>query len=97
MVYAGVWTKNDGKKVRVAMKTLFDPSVDAELKREFMDELVVMAPLRHENILRIYGACVTPPNMFMCLEMMDRSLSGLLHQSVRNQGFAKALVPLRPT
>ena len=45
----------------VALKTLFDPKVDRELMQEYQDELLVMASLKHPNIVEFLGASMTPP------------------------------------
>ena len=76
LVYEGKWRGR-----RVALKTLFDPRVTEDVKREYMDELLVMAQLSHPNIVTLLGACVKPPNMCMVLELCDRSLHQLLHAS----------------
>ena len=64
----------------VALKTLFDPRVDATLKREYMDELEVMAQLHHPNIVAFFGACTVPPNLCFVMELCEMSLYQLLHQ-----------------
>ncbi|KAK7249716.1 protein kinase [Aureococcus anophagefferens] len=45
LVYKGWWGDDP-----VAIKTLFDPKVDAKLKQEYMDELLVMSELKHRNV-----------------------------------------------
>jgi len=64
----------------VALKTLFDPRVDDALKREYTDELHVMARLRHPNVVRFDGACVEPPNLCFVMELCEHSLYQRLHQ-----------------
>ncbi|TYZ60506.1 hypothetical protein PybrP1_007958 [[Pythium] brassicae (nom. inval.)] len=70
----------------VAVKTLFDPRVDAELKQEFMDELLVMSKLRHKNVVGLIGACTQPPNLCMVMELCESSLHHALHAT--NQFFS---------
>ena len=53
LVYKGWWGDDP-----VAIKTLFDPKVDAKLKQEYMDELLVMSELKHRNVVTFYGACM---------------------------------------
>ena len=48
----------------VALKTLFDPKVDAALQKEYLDELLVMASLKHRNVVRFIGGCVDPPDLY---------------------------------
>ena len=63
----------------VALKTLFDPRVDKKLMQEFMDELHVMGSLAHPSIVRVLGANITPPKLFIVMELCDRSLYQFLH------------------
>ena len=65
----------------VAVKAMFDPRVDEQLKREFLDELHVMARVRHPHIVKLYGACVRPPRMCFVMQLCTRSLFQLLHLS----------------
>lgn len=76
LVYKGWWGDDP-----VAIKTLFDPKVDAKLKQEYMDELLVMSELKHRNVVTFYGACMEPPRHFFVMELCDRSLYELLHGS----------------
>ena len=90
LVYEGKWRGR-----QVALKTLFDPRVTESVKREYMDELLVMAQLSHPNIVGLLGACVKPPNMCMVIELCDRSLHQLLHQSrIRVEPRAMVLMAL---
>jgi hypothetical protein len=75
IVYDGWW----GDKP-VALKTLFDPRVEKELKQEFMDELIVMSKLHHPNIIELFGASIKPPNLCICMELCSCSLFDLLHR-----------------
>jgi serine/threonine protein kinase len=64
---------------RVALKTLFDTRVDEVLKKEYLDELLVMSKLKHSNIVSFMGACMTPPNLCFVMELCDNSLYNILH------------------
>lgn len=64
----------------VAVKTLFDPRINEELKKEFMDELIVMSKVKHSNIVKFLGASMTPPNLCFVMELCDCSLSDMLHK-----------------
>ncbi|KAF0710134.1 Aste57867_5585 [Aphanomyces stellatus] len=65
----------------VALKTLFDPRVDAALKQEFMDELLVMSKLEHPNVVEFIGACMEAPNLCFVMELCAMSLYDMLHGS----------------
>lgn len=65
----------------MAVKVLFDPKVNDALKREFMDELHVMARLHHPHVVRLLAACVRPPKMCFVMELCTQSLFQLLHLS----------------
>ena len=56
----------------VALKTLFDPKVDAALQKEYLDELLVMASLKHKNVVRFIGGCVDPPDLFFVMISASR-------------------------
>jgi serine/threonine protein kinase len=74
IIYQGHWKGQD-----VALKTLFDSRISADLKKEYMDELLVMSKLNHSNIVKFLGACMTPPNLCFIMELCDRSLFTMLH------------------
>ena len=76
VVYEGYWRGR-----HVAMKTLFDPRVSDKLKQEFMDELHVMSALSHPNIVELLAANTKPPKLVIVMELCDRSLAQLLHQT----------------
>ena len=61
------------------MKTLFDNRISDELRSEYMDELLVMSKVKHSNIVRFIGACMTPPNLCFVMELCNCSLYQLLH------------------
>uniref|UniRef100_A0A7S1XNW2 Protein kinase domain-containing protein n=1 Tax=Phaeomonas parva TaxID=124430 RepID=A0A7S1XNW2_9STRA len=64
---------------RVAIKMLFDPRMDLNLKREFMDEVMVLSGLSHPNIVKFLGAVTQPPNLCFAMELCDTSLFTMLH------------------
>lgn len=68
------------KGENVALKTLFDPRVSEELKKEYMDELLIMSRVSHSNIVKFLGACMTPPNLFFVMERCNGSLYTMLHE-----------------
>lgn len=65
----------------MALKTLFDPKVNEELKQEFMDELLIMSQVSHPNIVTFYGASLKPPTLCFVMELCECSLFDLLHDS----------------
>lgn len=74
IIYKGYW-----KKKAVALKTLFDARISEDLKKEYMDELLVMSKVDHSNIVKFLGACMTPPNLCFLMELCDTSLHQILH------------------
>lgn len=74
IIYRGFW-----KNQPVALKTLFDTRISADLKKEYMDELLVMSRVKHSNIVRFLGACMTPPNLCFIMELCETSLFHILH------------------
>eukprot|EP00941_MAST-03F_sp_MAST-3F-sp1_P005498 g5498.t1 len=75
LVYKGKWRGRS-----VALKTLFDPNF-ANVKDEYFDELRVMASIKHENIVRLLGACVQPPKLYFVMELCGNTLYHLIHLS----------------
>lgn len=74
IIYKGWWGDRP-----VALKTLFDARISGDLKKEYMDELLVMSRLNHSNIVEFLGACMTPPNLCFIMELCDTSLFNILH------------------
>ncbi|KAG2427868.1 hypothetical protein HXX76_012188 [Chlamydomonas incerta] len=48
-------------------------------QRAFLQELEVLARMRHPNIVQLLAACATPPQLALVVELMDCSLDQLLH------------------
>lgn len=74
IIYRGWWRDQP-----VALKTLFDARISADLKKEYMDELLVMSRVTHSNIVKFLGACMTPPNLCFIMELCEGSLFNRLH------------------
>ena len=74
IIYKGWW-----KDKPVGLKTLFDARIGEDLKKEYMDELLVMSKVKHQNIVGFLGACMTPPNLCFIMELCECSLYQLLH------------------
>ena len=74
VIYRGYY-----KDQSVALKTLFDSRIGEDLKKEYMDELLVLSKVKHSNIVTFLGACMTPPNLCFVMEMCETSLFNLIH------------------
>jgi serine/threonine protein kinase len=74
IIYKGWWGDRP-----VALKTLFDARISGDLKKEYMDELLVMSRVNHSNIVEFLGACMTPPNLCFIMELCESSLFNILH------------------
>jgi len=64
----------------VAVKKLMDTRLDENLKKEYLDELLVMSRLKHSNIVKFIGASMSPPDFFICMELCEVSLFNLLYK-----------------
>lgn len=67
------------KNKSVAIKTLFNPRVTEDVKKEYMDELLVMSKVNHSNIVAFLGASMIAPNYFFVMELCDKSVFEILH------------------
>lgn len=74
-IHLGKW---NGKEV--ALKTLFDPRINEDLKQEFMNELIVMSRLKHSNIVSLLGASTVSPNLCIVMELCEYSVSDMLYK-----------------
>lgn len=74
IIYQGRFRGQD-----VAIKTLFNPRVTEDVKKEYLDELLVMTKLQHSNIVKFLGANLTPPNLCFVMELCETSLFDILH------------------
>ncbi len=54
--------------------------VDDALMAEYLDELLVMSQLQHENIVSFLGASMTPPHLCFVMELCNASLFAMLHE-----------------
>ena len=43
-------------------------------------ELQILSRLVHSNIVRVYGGCMTPPNLFVVAELMNGDLNSFIHK-----------------
>lgn len=78
----------------VAVKCIVDPAVTPVQTAEFMAELHVMAGLRHPAIVRLLGACTTPPRQFFVMELAGQSLFDVLHGTTPEGAYTIPAIPL---
>ncbi|CAM8902390.1 unnamed protein product [Rhodiola kirilowii] len=65
----------------VAVKVLKPERVNADMLREFSQEIFIMRKIRHKNIVQFIGACTRSPNLCIVTEFMSRgSLYDFLHK-----------------
>ncbi|XP_019089454.1 PREDICTED: serine/threonine-protein kinase STY17-like [Camelina sativa] len=65
----------------VAIKILKPERVNAEMLREFSQEVYIMRKVRHKNVVQFIGACTRSPNLCIVTEFMTRgSLYDFLHK-----------------
>ncbi|CAM8997671.1 unnamed protein product [Rhodiola kirilowii] len=77
----------------VAIKVLRQESVDANMQKEFAQEVFIMRKVRHQNIVHFIGASTKPPNLCIVTEFLKGgSLYDYLH---KNKGFFKLPVLLK--
>eukprot|EP01043_Picozoa_sp_COSAG02_P015339 COSAG02_NODE_652_length_18867_cov_30.656756_4_plen_712_part_00 len=76
-VYNATW-----RGMRCAVKRFRFSKDDAGLKETFANEVFLLQNLSHDNLVRFYGACTTPPNLCILTELMTGSLMSLLYGSL---------------
>ncbi|KAK9990072.1 hypothetical protein SO802_025057 [Lithocarpus litseifolius] len=65
----------------VAIKILKPERVNADMLREFSQEVYIMRKVRHKNVVQFIGACTQPPNLCIVTEFMSRgSVYDFLHK-----------------
>ncbi|KAG1670201.1 hypothetical protein FOA52_014977 [Chlamydomonas sp. UWO 241] len=93
LVYKGAY-----KGEEVAIKVIIPSgqqgagAMDAEDIASMQQELQIMARLSHPNVVRIYGGCMSPPNLFVVSELMVGDLCTHIHR--RGVGKAPAQLSL---
>jgi len=76
VVYVGKW-----KNKEVAVKVFNEDSLGFSID-DFHRELAFMSMLKHENLVKCYGACTQGPDYFILMELMQ---GGDLHSFLRNE------------
>ena len=79
------------RREAVAVKMLFNPRMDRDLRREFMDEVLVLSDLSHANVVSFLGAVTRPPNLCFAMELCDGSLFSALHVERRRLSRAQRM------
>ncbi|KAI5647769.1 hypothetical protein M9H77_33774 [Catharanthus roseus] len=65
----------------VAIKILKAERLNAELQKEFAQEVYIMRKVRHKNVVQFIGACTRPPNLCIVTEFMSGgSVYDFLHK-----------------
>lgn len=65
----------------VAIKVLKPERVNAEMLRDFSQEVYILRKIRHKNVVQFIGACTKPPNLCIVTEFMSRgSVYDFLHK-----------------
>ncbi|PIA56746.1 hypothetical protein AQUCO_00700834v1 [Aquilegia coerulea] len=55
----------------VAIKVLKPERVNADMQREFAQEVYIMRKIRHKNVVQFIGACTRPPSLCIVTEYMS--------------------------
>lgn len=76
-VYKGVFRGTD-----VAIKILHSQDKNAELM--FLKEADIMFKLRHPNIVQFMGACVTPPNCCIVMDLYPKNLAAEIKKGIKD-------------
>ncbi|KAK4795396.1 hypothetical protein SAY86_013390 [Trapa natans] len=75
-LYRGIYRSQD-----VAIKVLKPERVDADLQREFAQEVFIMRKVRHRNVVQFIGACTKLPSLCIVTEFMSEgSIYDFLHK-----------------
>jgi hypothetical protein len=75
-LYRGVYCSQE-----VAIKILKPERVNADMLRDFAQEVYIMRKIRHKNVVQFMGACTRPPNLCIVTEFMARgSIYDFLHK-----------------
>lgn len=82
LVYKGLYQNRE-----VAIKVIIPSSssagaaqMDPEDTESMQHELQIMARLTHPNVVRVYGGCMRPPNLFVVEEIMVGDLATFIHR-----------------
>ncbi|XP_058220611.1 serine/threonine-protein kinase STY46-like isoform X2 [Rhododendron vialii] len=75
-LYKGTYGSQD-----VAIKVLRGEYLNADVKREFGQEVFILRKVRHKNVVQFIGACTRPPSLCIVTEFMSRgSVFDYLHK-----------------
>ncbi|KAM0057624.1 putative dual-specificity kinase TKL-Pl-4 family [Helianthus debilis subsp. tardiflorus] len=75
----------------VAIKVLKPERIDADMLREFSQEVFIMRKIRHKNVVQFIGACTEPTKLCIVTEFMAQgSIYNFLHK--QNSSFKLPLL-----
>ncbi|EER97120.1 serine/threonine-protein kinase STY17 [Sorghum bicolor] len=75
-LYRGTYCSQD-----VAIKVLKPERINADMQREFAQEVYIMRKVRHKNVVQFIGASTKPPNLCIITEFMSSgSVYDYLHK-----------------
>ncbi|KAF0910702.1 hypothetical protein E2562_004694 [Oryza meyeriana var. granulata] len=75
-LYRGTYCSQD-----VAIKVHKPERINADMQREFAQEVYIMRKVRHKNVVQFIGACTKPPNLCIVTEYMSGgSIYDYLHK-----------------
>ncbi|KAF7140889.1 hypothetical protein RHSIM_Rhsim06G0011000 [Rhododendron simsii] len=78
-LYKGTYGSQD-----VAIKVLTGEYLNADVQREFGQEVFILRKVRHKNVVQFIGACTRPPSLCIVTEFMSRgSVFDYLHKQKR--------------
>jgi hypothetical protein len=100
-VYQGRWQgmnvaiKVYKSPVKASHSSMFKTAADdldaqRRATAEAMNEMQLMRRMQHQSILRLYGACITPPTLIIVSELCVGSLSSLLYGKISAAAAAAA-------
>ncbi|MED6106355.1 hypothetical protein PIB30_004130 [Stylosanthes scabra] len=74
-LYKGTFCNQD-----VAIKVLKEDNLNENIQREFYQEICILSKIQHKNVVRFFGACTKPPNLYLVTEYMSGgSIYDFLH------------------
>ncbi|TVU10236.1 hypothetical protein EJB05_43750 [Eragrostis curvula] len=93
-LYRGTYCSQD-----VAIKVLKPERINADMQREFVQEVYIMRKVRHKNVVQFIGACTKPPNLCIVTANLLMDENGIPYEYLTPLQAAVGVVQkgLRPT